>query len=51
MTQYADTAVSDIDPDSTLRVRLSAQAIERSSRGSSPLREQKNKTNRDGDLQ
>ena len=31
MTQYADTAVSDIDPDGTLRVCLSAQVIERSS--------------------
>ena len=31
MTQYADTLVSDIDPDGTLRIRLSARLIERSS--------------------
>ena len=31
ITQYADTAVSGIDPDGTLRVCLSAQVIERSS--------------------
>ena len=31
MTQYAATAVADIDPDGILRSRLNAQVIERSS--------------------
>ena len=34
MTQYAATAVADIDPDGILRLRWNAQVIERSSWGS-----------------